>query len=179
MRWLKREGLLEPGRIAQVTWSRRDRVTGEIGIIAERGRIILDYRQRPRGGEWETLSYPVDLVETPCNLGGARPWFLCPNPGCRRRVAILYADRLFVCRHCLSLTYPSQREDATDRAARRADRIRDKLGWKRGILNGPGWLKPKGMHWKTFQHLCWKHDLFASRALAGMREDLDRRYGRR
>lgn len=97
VRWLKREGLLEPGRIAQVTWSRRERMTGKIGIIAERSRIILHYRQRPRGGEWEALSYSVDLVETPCNLGGARPWFLCPDPGCRRRVAILYADRLFVC----------------------------------------------------------------------------------
>jgi len=154
-------------------------VTGKIGIIAERSRIILAYRQRPRSGEWEELSYPVNLAETDCHLGGARPWFLCPNQGCRRRVAILYADRLFVCRHCLSLTYPSQREDATNRAARRADQIREKLGWKPGILNGPGWQKPKGMHWKTFHLLRCKHDLFASKALGGLRANLDRMYPER
>jgi len=35
--------------------------------------------------------------------------------------------------------------------ARRADRIRDKLGWETGILNSPG-EKPKEMHWKTFEN---------------------------
>ena len=37
-------------------------------------------------------------------------------------------------------------------AARKADRLRDKLGWEPGILNGNG-IKPKGMHWRTFERL--------------------------
>ncbi|MNI85766.1 hypothetical protein D3C73_1427880 [compost metagenome] len=38
----------------------------------------------------------------------------------------------------------------------RADRIREKLGWKPGILNGDG-VKPKGMHWKTYTRLKTEH----------------------
>ncbi len=47
----------------------------------------------------------------------------------------------------------------------RADRIREKLGWKPSILNGNGW-KPKGMHWNTFERLTAQHDAFAQTALA-------------
>ena len=48
----------------------------------------------------------------------------------------------------VQLNRQSQREPDYDRAARRVDRIRDKLGWEPGILNGKGW-KPQGMHWHT------------------------------
>ena len=65
-------------------------------------------------------------------------------------MAILYGGGIFACRHCYRLAYPSQRANWDDRAARRADRIRDKPGWEPGILNGNGW-KPKGMHWNTFE----------------------------
>lgn len=87
--------------------------------------------------------------------------------GCGRRVAILYGGRIFACRNCHKLAYPSQREDDSDRAARRADRIRAKLGWEPGILNGTGW-KPKGMHWDTFQQLNAQHDAFVQKSLVGI-----------
>jgi hypothetical protein len=45
----------------------------------------------------------------------------------------------------------------SDRAARRADKIRDRLGWHPGSLNSEGG-KPKGMHWRTFERLCAEHD---------------------
>jgi hypothetical protein len=85
-------------------------------------------------------------------------------------VAKLYSGNIFACRHCYRLAYPSQREALYDRAARRADKIRDRLGWEPGILNGEG-LKPKGMHWKTFGRLCVKHDYFVTLSLrmAGLR----------
>ncbi len=66
------------------------------------------------------------------------------------------------------MAYPSQREEAYDRAARRADKIRERLGWEQGILNGKGWDKPKGMHWKTFQRLNIEHDAFGQKSLAGI-----------
>jgi len=51
--------------------------------------------------------------------------------------------------------------------ARRADRLRDKLGWEPGILNGNG-IKPKGMHWRTFERLKAEHDALVGESLAGM-----------
>lgn len=169
VRWLKRRGMLEPGRSGNITWSRHGEVTASIGVRAEFGRVVLDYRSRSSGDEWESLRYAVQLDTTPCNMGGERHWFLCPAQGCGRRVAVLYGGRIFACRHCYGLAYPSQREDAGDRAARKADRIRERLGWEGGILNGAEpWNKPKGMHWRTFERLNHQHDRHVERALHGI-----------
>lgn len=117
--------------------------------------------------DWQAMEYPVFLEWTDCHLGGKRAWFRCPAKGCGRRVAILYGGAIFACRRCHRLAYESQREAGYDRMARRADRLRDKLGWEPGILNGNG-IKPKGMHWRTFELLKAKHDALVGESLAGM-----------
>ena len=61
IRWLKREGLLESGVSRSITWSRGGEVTGSINVRSEPGRVILDYRQRDRGGEWQPERYPIYL----------------------------------------------------------------------------------------------------------------------
>lgn len=155
-RW-KRDGLLSTGQTFGWNWLCNGEVTGSIRVLAEPGRVVLNYRHRSGGGAWRDESYPVQLVATPCHLGGERQWFLCPARGCGKRVAILYGGAIFACRHCHQLAYPSQREAFHDRAIRKADRIRDKLGWEPGTANGHG-LKPKGMHWRTFERLCAGHD---------------------
>jgi hypothetical protein len=107
------------------------------------------------------------LDATPCTYGGVRYWFRCPAVGCGRRVAILHgAGKYFACRHCYRLAYASQRENAGDRAARRGDKIRARLQWEPGILNGEG-DKPKGMRWRTFERLTTQHDVFVGKSLAG------------
>jgi hypothetical protein len=108
---------------------------------------------------------------TPCTYGGQRAWFRCPAVGCGQRVALLYGGRIFACRHCYRLTYRSQRETPDDRLARRADKIREQLGWELGILNGSGW-KPKGMHWRTFRRLTAEHDALVHASLTGMAQRL-------
>jgi hypothetical protein len=65
----------------------------------------------------------------------------------------------------------SQRETDDDRANHKADKIRDKLNWERGILNFPG-DKPKGMHWKTYYRLRMKHDDSVDQALMGISKRL-------
>jgi len=80
---------------------------------------------------------------------------------------VLYGGTIFACRHCHRLAYDSQRERRDDRLTRRADRIRQRLGWEPGILNGDGG-KPKGMHWRTFERLQDKHDAYVQASLAGM-----------
>jgi hypothetical protein len=130
---------------------------------AEQDRVILIYRHRSGDAEWKDEHYAVRIVRTPCNLGGSRAWFICPAVGCGRRVAILYGGSMFACRRCYRLAYPSAREDVCDRAARRADRLRARLGWEPGILNGGG-EKPKRMRWRTFERLAAKHDQLVGRS---------------
>ena len=142
-----------------------------IQIRTEADRIVLNYRSRSNGDQWQPMEYPVHLEWTECNLGGRRVWFRCPASGCGRRAAILYGGAVFACRHCHQLAYQSQREVAHDRAARRADRIRDRLNWEPGILNGGG-DKPKGMHWRTFERLKAQHDAHVAVSLAGMANQL-------
>jgi hypothetical protein len=115
------------------------------------------------------MEYPVRLEWTDCTMGGRRVWFLCSAAGCGRRVAILYLGGagIFACRHCYRLAYACQREAADDRAMRRADNIRERLGWQAGIANPRGG-KPKGMHWRTFERLTAEHDAFVGVSLAGM-----------
>ena len=70
-------------------------------------------------------------------------------------------------------------EKPGDRAARKADKIRDRLGWEAGILNGAEpWNRPKGMHWRTYERLCREHDALLDRALVGIMDHLNRLSGR-
>ena len=158
VRWFQRKGLLAAGRSADVNWSRNGKKEAAISVRAESGRVILDYRHQRGGDEWKSQNYPVRIEWTPCNYKGARAWFICPAQGCGRRVAKLYlGGTIFACRHCYKLVYECQRESRADRAARRADTIRRRLGWDVGIFNPPGG-KPKGMHSRTYQRLTIKHD---------------------
>lgn len=162
-RWA-REGMLRPGYWGVWQWTRNDEVAVSIGMRAEEDRVILTYRHRNGGEDWKDEEYPVYIMRTPCNFGGTRPWFICPALGCGRRVAILYGGGIFACRHCYQLAYASAREDVGDRAARRAGRIRSRLGWEPGILNGHG-NKPKWMRWRTFYRLTEKHDRLVIRSM--------------
>ena len=165
----KREGLLDSPGWYSCRWLRRGKETASISVSAGPDRVVLSYRQRLRNGDWEPMSYPVYLDWTDCHLGGQRPWFLCPGAGCGKRVAILYGGSVYACRDCHGIAYSSQRETWDDRAIRRADRIRRKLGWQPGIANGLG-PKPKGMHYRTFERLGLQHARLVLRACDGFRE---------
>ncbi|MDB5929063.1 MAG: hypothetical protein JWR60_770 [Polaromonas sp.] len=167
VRKLQRDGLLKPERSVSLTWSRNGKPEATIDFQVHTDRVTLDYRQRDRGGEWEAMKYPVRLAFTPCTYGGQRAWWLCPAVGCGRRVAVLYGGKVFACRHCHRLVYKSQRETPTDRAYRRANNLRDRLGWVPGVIHDHG-AKPKGMHWKTFQRLQASHDASVAHTMASL-----------
>ena len=169
-RW-QRDGYLMAGWAFSWQWTRPGQTMASIQVRTESDRVILFYRQRSGGGEWKDERYPVRLDWSPCNYGGQRAWFLCPAAGCGRRVAILYGGGIFACRHCYRLAYSSQRETAANRALRRADRIRARLDWEPGILNGDGG-KPTGMRWRTFQRLSAEHEAFVGASLARMAQRL-------
>ena len=165
VRRLQRDGFLKPGRTFDWQWKSGNKTMATVNVHTEKNKIMLSYKRRSNDNEWKDMSYPVWLDWTWCNYGNYRAWFFCP--GCGRRVAILYGGATFACRHCYKLAYSCQRETPLDRAARRANRIRRRLGWEEGILN-PRDGKPKGMHWKTFERLSHQHNLYCIASLDGM-----------
>ena len=165
-RWAQ-AGVLRPGYWGGWQWTRDGETVASIQMRTEHDRVILIYRHRSGGDEWKDEQYPVRIARTPCHLGGSRAWFICPALGCGRRVAILFGGGIFACRHCYRLAYASSREDAGDRATRRADRIRALLGWEPGILNGEG-CKPKWMRWRTFDRLSAKHNQLVEQSMLGV-----------
>ena len=117
-------------------WLRDGEQIAIIGLQAEENRLHLDFEVRLGGGDWESVNETVPITHVPCRYGGTRPYFLCPGVvdgrHCGRRVAKLYAlGRYFLCRHCHRLTYASQGESKHDRAVRRLDKRRRRLGGDR------------------------------------------------
>ena len=166
VRRLHRESGLFPGNVFARTWTRHGETVASVLVRVGHDCVVFSYRQSWRGSPWRDCTNTVLLTWTECNYGGKRPWWLCP--GCDRRVALLYSgDGWYACRQCRHLAYRSQRETQEDLASRRVNRVRDKLGWPRGILN-PSGGKPKGMHWKTYLRLVSQHTAYSSRALTFM-----------
>ena len=168
IRWLNRNGLLTPGAEGRITWSHHENIKAAIHLRAEMNWLILSYRYKNHEMSWQNQKHLVHLDYSSCHMGGERCWFLCPARGCGRRVALLYCGGVFACRHCYRLVYRSQREPPRERAMRKADSIRARLGWPGGILDSGEWGKPKGMHWRTYHRLLGEYEMAAKKALAGL-----------
>ena len=152
VRWLHRHGYLD-GRPHWVTWSREERHVGSLLLALQPEGVVLTYRYRVSGGDWESVRQVVTLDWTPCHYGGTRPWFQCT--GCRLRVAVLCGEgKWFLCRHCYELPYGSQQETEEARLLRKVRKLRERLGASMNLLEPIWpWNKPKGMHWRTFDRL--------------------------
>ena len=151
----RREGILTEGRCGNWVWSRDGEEVGRIGYSFTPSGLVLDYRVRAYGGDWEAINETVPIAYVPCNYGGTRPYFLCPGyvdgRRCGRRVGKLFSGgRYFLCRHCYSIAYRSQSETRYDRALRRANKSRMALGGDPGTAH---WIapKPKGMWKRTYE----------------------------
>ena len=164
IRQLQRDGLIKPGQTYNLKWKHDDETTEIIKVQTEIDLLTLTHQYKIGNDDWKEKCFSIFLDWTPCNFGGKRAWFICSHPGCWRRVAKLYCGDTFACRHCYKLAYSCQRETAPDRLARRANKIRKKLGWKGGILNLRDG-KPKGMHWKTFEKLTDQHNMYCGASL--------------
>jgi hypothetical protein len=154
---LRQAGCLRPGYWGSWEWKQDGERVAWIQFRQEGDRLVLSYRVRRHGGEWQDVEQPTLIAWTPCRFGGARPYFVCPGVvngiACGRRVAKLYgAGIYFLCRHCYRLAYASQREDRYDQALRRANNIRMRLGGEPGT-ESPFPARPKGMHHKTYERL--------------------------
>ncbi|PNE11410.1 MAG: hypothetical protein CR217_09000 [Beijerinckiaceae bacterium] len=173
MNRLQKTGCLSAGWSGGWQWTRDGEKVAWINLRAAADRLHLAYRVRIAGGEWQDVEEAVRIVRVPCRLGGARSYFICPGVvngvACGRRVAKLHGPgRYFLCRHCYHLAHASQSEREWDRALRRANKIRQRLGGDPGMA-APFPKKPKGMWRRTYERLCeqaFEAEMLADEAFA-------------
>ena len=160
VRWLVRQGLIQPGIVAwmPVQWTRNGVPDGSVQVSYDARRpdeLLLDYQTRALGQTaWTAVHEIIALERTPCHYGGERVWCRCPGCGSRRAVLYnLYGG--FRCVPCTGLAYSSTRDDRLAQLNRRAAWITQRLHAE------PDWVgsgriapcKPKGMHWRTYDRL--------------------------
>jgi hypothetical protein len=155
---LARVGYLTGSRWGGWRWSCRDGSTASVSVKGGREAIRLEYRIRPHGEDWQSVSQRIPICWTPCRFGGERPWFVCDVHAngvyCGRRVAKLYeGGRLFACRGCHSLGYASQRGGPMDQAHHHLAGLHRKLQADYDGPDMPPPPKPKWMRWKTYSRI--------------------------
>lgn len=145
--WLRRQGLLEPGRTGEMQFSRRGAVTGAVRVSSAATGISLAYRT----DDAKDVGQFISFKHSPQPFGGHRVWLQCPH--CDKQCRVLYSGRLgFRCRRCQGLSYISEHERPFGRAILRPQRLRERLGGS-ADLTQPFPPKPKGMHWRTYRRL--------------------------
>ena len=112
--WLRRRGMLTPGRSSALTWSRAGEQAGSITLVAQHDGVRLIYRTKDRDGAVD-VDELVPFTYTPAMFGGRRQWLRCLKcgRGCRK----IYGGRYFRCRLCYRLRYASQGESRRDQRA--------------------------------------------------------------
>ena len=144
VRWMNKHGLLKNKGVKTINWSRNGKPWGKMEILVEADNIHLIYKESRNDGPWEDKDVEIKLQKTPCRYGGFQYWFECPV--CRHRVCSVYLSDTWCCRHCGHLAYPSENEDELERLRSKALKLKEKLG-------SEYWIKPKGMHQKTYDRL--------------------------
>jgi hypothetical protein len=129
---LSEKGCLRPGWSSTCQWIVGNEVA-LINLLAEADRLSLSYTLRVRDGKSEDMTETIPIVHLPCRFGGSRAYFICPGPqdgtDCGRRITKLHlSHRYFLCRHCSQLAYASQFEQPWQRALRRANKLKQRLG---------------------------------------------------
>ncbi|HOZ25839.1 MAG TPA: hypothetical protein PLH23_00980 [Hyphomonadaceae bacterium] len=141
-----------PGTYSTHSW--RDnwqRPTGSMQVVGGDDVVTLVYSVRNGDAEdWRQIEERVTLTRVAKPFGGAQTYFRCPR--CSRRVATLaLARQYFRCRTCVGAAYASSQEGPTDRAMRRANKLKRRLGAEPG-LDSYYW-RPKHMRQRTFARI--------------------------
>jgi hypothetical protein len=146
VRMLTRKNVLKNGHQLTGTWPNGSKM----GITVRTHSIDLQYSID--GGS--SNIYPISLDYTDCNYGGQRAWFKCPRCGTRNAKLFVRSGR-FACRSCHRLVYRTQVLDPIARNQHAYHRAQSKLDEHE--------MKPKGMHWRTFDRICERMDLIDGR----------------
>jgi hypothetical protein len=148
--WLRRQKLLRPGTSSLINWTTGGQPSGSIRIEVGVDAILLIYRTRSYGEDWQDRRELVRFRETNTEFGGRRRWFACPR--CGRACRVLFGGGQFLCRRCHGLRYQSQHESAWSRTTSRAQKIRKRLHGSSDLLE-PFPPRPKHMQHRTYARL--------------------------
>lgn len=155
IRAIRREGRLVPGAIGSISWSKFGEMTGSINYKCFRNFLLLIYSYSVDGRDEETVTQEIPFDRTPCNFGGERLWFICPQ--CERRIDVLCANGIkFYCRHCYRLPYTCQHENGIARLLYRSQSLREKMFENIGY--GERGSKKRNMQQKTFDRLLVRYE---------------------
>lgn len=114
-----------------------------------------------------------------CRFGGRRWYWICPRKSVlASKLYLPNGGCHFWSRAAYDLGYQSQRETYFGRAQLRADRLLRKLA-PNTDESSDYYLKPKGMHWRTFHAICDRLDAAQDVANTGLFNSLARILGSR
>ena len=110
----------------------------------------IELTHETRDGNEREITYRVNLLETPCHLGGHRWWFSCPFKSRRAfRLFLPNGARRFASRSTYRLGYISQRETRFDRLMQKAQKLHRQLDNDWCDDDYPP--KPKWQRWRTYE----------------------------
>ena len=130
IRQLRRQGAWRDGVSLVIEWPALSAAV-EAGVRGE--ALAVCYLARPLDGGERLVHEVIQTSQLPLNFGGARRYFQCPVCG-RRAYKLFVGATGLTCQRCGRLAYASQRQDACLRAARRAAKIRVRLGGTPDLL---------------------------------------------
>lgn len=166
VRYLKKNGMLEPGRYV-LAWSNgNEDVCSHVSLAVFENRLIVGGTWNdPESGMQQSMDKSIHFTETPCRYGGSRKWLVCPR--CKHKMAVLVISPPVIgCRHCLDLVYTSQRESFEYRGLRKMNKIASRLD--RDEFFGEMLMRPRGMHWRTYYQLVEEYEEADRRSLFSM-----------
>lgn len=138
-------------------WSRDGERTGTLDYVVRpiaplEGVLNLSYRR-----DGENMAYDIPIVGEPCRFGGTRWFAICPQTGLK--VSKFYLPpgaKRFLARKAWRLSYASQ--TVSSGFSRLCDQ-RDRYLSRKLKSDDPLCpMKPKGMHWRTYDRHIAKLD---------------------
>jgi hypothetical protein len=162
---LIRAGGLRPRPTSgQLSWAgplgQSSSVNFEACLAISDGYLLLNFEGQGGPELNHQVRQTITLVTTKPHFGGTRWWFICPVTGERvGRLHLPPGSSEFASRVHHDLTYACQTEDVHDRAARRARKLKVRLG---DTEPRSPWmpLKPKGMRWTTYNRYAGQIEAF-------------------
>ena len=152
VRTCARRGMLTPGGVGTLTWTRDGEETGSAAYRASETALEVRYAIVGDEDELTPVVVTIPILRRSCRYGGHRNYWRCPRCGRTCEVVVMASHgRWWGCRRCLRLRYRSQGLDRASRLQQRADELYARAGAE--SEDGKFIHKHKWMRCRTFNRL--------------------------